>query len=67
MEIVKTILSWLWENIFDIALVIVGASAFITYLLQVRNERKTAAALIIEQIDCTYIYCCRSKRIYKSH
>lgn len=51
MEITKAILSWIWENIFDIALIIVGASAFITYLLQVKNERKTAAALIVEQIN----------------
>lgn len=51
MEIIKIILSWAGENIFDIALIIVGASAFITYLLQIRNERKTAAALIIEQIN----------------
>lgn len=51
METVKVILSWIWENFFDIALIIVGASAFVTYLLQVRNERRTAAALIIEQIN----------------
>lgn len=51
MEVIKTIFSWIWENVFDIALIIVGASAFITYLLQAKNERKTAAALIIEQIN----------------
>ncbi len=53
MEVIKTILFWIWENIFDIALIMVGASAFITYVLQVRNEKRTAAALIIEQIDST--------------
>lgn len=51
MEFVKNVLVWMLENIFDIALVFVGASAFLTYLLQVKNERKTAAALIVEQID----------------
>ena len=51
MEFIKNILSWVWENIFDIALVIVGASAFFTYILQQRNEKRTAATLIIEQID----------------
>lgn len=53
MEVIKTILFWIWENVFDIALIIVGASAFITYVLQVKNEKRTAAALIIEQIDST--------------
>ena len=51
MKMIETIFSWIGINIFDIALVIVGASAFITYLLQIWNERKTAAALIIEQIN----------------
>ena len=51
MEILKVVFSWIGENILDIALVVVGASAFITYILQTKNERKTAAALIVEQID----------------
>lgn len=51
MEILKVVFSWIGENILDIALVVVGASAFITYILQRKNERKTAAALIVEQID----------------
>lgn len=51
MEIIKTILVWIWENIFDIALVAVGASAFITYFLQQKNQRKAAATLILDQID----------------
>ena len=53
MEILKVVFSWIGENILDIALVVVGASAFITYILQTKNERKTAAALIIEQINST--------------
>lgn len=55
MEILKVIFSWIGENILDIALVVVGASAFITYILQTKNERKTAAALIIEQINSTEV------------
>ena len=51
MEFLKVIFSWIGENILDIALVVVGASAFITYVLQAKAERKTAAALIVEQID----------------
>lgn len=51
MEIVKMVLSWLWKNVFDIALVAVGASAFITYFLQQKNERKAASTLILDQID----------------
>jgi len=51
MEVIKAILVWTWENIFDIALVAVGASAFITYFLQQKNQRKAAATLILDQID----------------
>ena len=39
------------KNIIDIALVIVGTSAFITYFLQKKNEKKVAATLILNQID----------------
>lgn len=53
MEFLKVIFSWIGENVLDIALVVVGASAFITYVLQTKNEMKTAAALIIEQINST--------------
>ena len=51
MKIVGIIFSWIWGNIFDIALIVVGASALIIYVLQIKSECKTAAALIIEQID----------------
>lgn len=51
MEIIKLVLTWIWENIFDIALVVVGASAFVTYFLQKKNEYRAAATLIIGQID----------------
>ena len=51
MNVVETILMWIWENIFDIALVAVGASAFITYYWQKSNEKRAAATLILDQID----------------
>ena len=52
MEILKLVFAWIWENIFDIALVAVGASALITYFLQKKNEYRAAATLIIGQVDC---------------
>ena len=51
MDILKTVVVWIWGNIFDIALVAVGASAFVTYFLQQKNQRKAAATLILDQID----------------
>lgn len=44
-------IDWLGRNVIDILLVIVGASAFITYYLQKRNEKRAAATLILDQID----------------
>ena len=43
--------AWILANLIDIALVIVGATAFFTYLLENRRKIKTASTLIIKQID----------------
>lgn len=51
MNVIESILLWTWANLFDIALVAVGASALIIYYLQKRNEYRAAATLIIGQID----------------
>lgn len=40
MDILKTVVVWIWGNIFDIALVAVGASAFVTYFLQQKISEK---------------------------
>ena len=47
----EKIFAWILENLIDIALVIVGASAFVTYLLENRRKIKTASTSIIKQID----------------
>ena len=51
MEIIKTIFSWIWENIFDIALVLVGCAAFVTYVWENNRKMKTAATVVLNQID----------------
>ena len=51
MEIFEKILAWFLENLINIALVIVGATAFITYILENKRKVKTAATLIVKQID----------------
>jgi len=48
---VKAIFSFLMSNWVDLLLVIGGASAFVVYFWQKRNETKIAATLILEQID----------------
>lgn len=44
-------LDFVLENLFDILLVIGGLSAFVIYFWQQHNEKRTAATLLIEQID----------------
>ena len=51
MNYITETMSWIGKNILDIALVFVGASAFITYKLQVKKEQKTAATLVVKQIQ----------------
>lgn len=51
MGIFEKILVWFLENLINIALVIVGATAFITYILENKRKVKTAATLIVKQID----------------
>lgn len=45
------VVDYLINNWINLALVVVGASAFITYLLQKRNEKKAAATKVLLQID----------------
>lgn len=45
------VVDYLINNWINLALVVVGASAFITYLLQNRNEKKSAATKVLLQID----------------
>ena len=47
----EKLFAWILANLIDIAFVIVGASAFFTYLLENRRKIKTASTLIIKQID----------------
>lgn len=51
MDFVKTLISWIWENILDIALVLVGAAAFFTYIWENHRKMKTAATMVLAQID----------------
>ena len=45
------IITFLKENWLNLALVVVGASAIIVYLLQKRSEERAAATKVILQID----------------
>lgn len=49
--IFKEILLWIWENIFNIALVLVGCAAFVTYIWENHRKMKTAATVVLNQID----------------
>ena len=44
-------MAFIVENWVDLALIIVGASAFITYFLQGRREKIDAASVLVLQID----------------
>lgn len=67
MNVFYDLLTYLKINIIDILLIVVGASAFITYLWQRKAERKTAATIILEQIDASEntISYFRKKYIYE--
>ena len=51
MEALRMFWTWLTTNMIDLALVAVGTSAFVTYFLQKKTKKKTAATLILDQID----------------
>ncbi len=44
-------MAFIVENWVDLALIIVGESAFITYFLQGRREKIDAASVLVLQID----------------